>query len=61
MPTVCGYRQLDDALEIVIPVSDGLIRDAIDRKAVAQMASELAAQTAHKAVIQRRIQHEKEN
>jgi hypothetical protein len=61
MPTICGYTLGDDALTIVIPVSDGLIRDACDREAVAKMASELASKTAHDAVIARRIEHEGEN
>lgn len=58
MPTICGYRFEGDALTIVMPISDALIRDACDREAVADMAAKLAGKSAHDAVIARRIEFE---
>lgn len=60
MTVFTGYRMTESGLEVVVPLSEELIRDASDREAVARMAGELAAKTAREAVLRRGVELDEE-
>ena len=60
MPTIVGYQFEGDVLEIYMPISRSLVRDACDAEAVAKMAGELASKSAYDAVIKRRAEYDAE-
>jgi len=60
MPTFTFFKQEGPVLTIHLPVSEELIRDALDGGAVAEMAADLAAQSARDAVVQQRQKFEEE-
>ena len=54
MTTFTFYEQAGPMLTIYLPISEELIRDALDGGAVADLAAELAAQSARDAVLKQR-------